>query len=89
MMHDSPVGDHNGARFGVNSADTATIITMLQNMQVQQDESYANECQRRIAFEAAKIDQYNLMQQRLSTQDANFEAFASYVTEALVSLCGI
>ena len=26
------------------------------------------------------------MQQHLSTQDSNFEAFASYVTEALVSL---
>lgn len=32
------------------------------------------------------MEQLCLMQQHTSTQDSNFEAFASYVTEALVSL---
>lgn len=44
MMHDAPVEDHHGVGSGANSADIATIITMLQNMQVQQDECYADEC---------------------------------------------
>lgn len=55
MMHDEPVGDNHGAGSGANSADIASIITMLQNMQVQQDEPYADECRRRITFEAAQI----------------------------------
>lgn len=46
MMHDAPVGDHNSAGFGANSDDTVTIINMLQNMQVQQDEHYVDECRR-------------------------------------------
>lgn len=42
--------------------------------------------QRRDAFEAAQIEQFRLMQEHMTTQDANFEAFASYVTESLVSM---
>lgn len=86
MMHDASVGDDHATGYDANSADTTSIITMLQNMQVQQDESYTDECRRRIAFQAAQIEQYNLMQQHLSNKDSNIEAFASYVTEALVSL---
>lgn len=62
MMYDAPVEDHHGAGSGANSTNTATIITMLQNMQVQKYESYDDECRRRIAFDAAHIQQYNLMQ---------------------------
>lgn len=85
-MHDVPVGDRHGAGSGASSADIATIITRLQNMQVQQDERYTDKCQRQVTFEGTQIEQYNMMQQHLSTQDSNFEAFSSYVTETLVSL---
>ena len=44
MMHDAPVGDNHGAGYSANYVDTASIITMLQNMQVQQDERYVDEC---------------------------------------------
>lgn len=56
MMHDAPVGDYHGAGSGANFADNATIINMLQNMQVQQDQRYADECRRRVTFEAAQIE---------------------------------
>lgn len=72
MMYDAPVGDHHGAGSGASSADTATITNVPQDMQVQQDNCYADECQRRVSFEAAQIDQYNLMQKHLSIQDSNF-----------------
>lgn len=32
MMHDAPIGNNHGACSGANSADTVSIITMLQNV---------------------------------------------------------
>lgn len=46
MMYDAPVGDNHCAYSSDNYAASVTVITMLQNMQVQQDERYADECQR-------------------------------------------
>lgn len=44
------------------------------------------DCQRRDVFEATQIKQILLMQEHMTTQDVNFEAFASYVKDSLVSL---
>lgn len=86
VMHDSPnVYDH-GANFGTNYADNAYIMTMIQDIQLKQDERYDEECKWRESFEAAQMEQFRLMQHHMSTQDSNFETFASYMTEALVSL---
>lgn len=52
MMHDASLGDDHGAGFGTSSADNASIMTMLQDMQMRQDERYVEDCQRRDAFEA-------------------------------------
>lgn len=40
----------------------------------------------RDTFEVARMEQFRIMQQHMSTQGSNFEAFASYVIESLVSL---
>lgn len=37
-------------------------------------------------FKLHKMEKFNLMQQHMSAQDSNFEAFASYVTEFIGSL---
>lgn len=42
-MHDASRGYDHGAGFGTNYADTTSIITMLQDMQMKQDERYAEE----------------------------------------------
>lgn len=55
MMYDAPVGDQHGATSGANFDATATIITMLQNIHVQQDEHYDDECRRRVTSKAAQI----------------------------------
>lgn len=85
-MYDTPCGEDHGVGFGTNYADTASIMTMLQDMQMKQDEKYDEECKWRETFEATQMEQFCLMQQHMSTQDSNFEAFASYMTESLVSL---
>lgn len=61
-------------------------MTMLQNMQLRKDKRYVEDCQRRDAFEAPQIERFHLMQERMTTQDANFGAFASYVTNSVVSM---
>lgn len=86
IMHDAPRGDDHGACFGTNYNDTAFIMTMLQDMQMKQDERYDEECKWRDTFEAAQMKQFCLMHQHMSTQDSNFKDFAAYVTESLVSL---
>lgn len=85
-MHDSPHGDEHGAGFGIGSDNTSSIMNMLQNMQMRQVERYVEECKWREAFEAAQMEHFLMMHQHMSTQDSNFQAFASYVTESLVSL---
>lgn len=84
-MQYAPHVDAHGSNFGTGFADTSSIMTMLQNMQLRQDKRYVQDCQRQ-AFEAAQMKQIRLMQKHMTTQDANFKAFASYVTESLVSL---
>lgn len=44
VMHDVPRGDDHGGGFGTNYANTTSIMTMLQDMQMRQDERYAGEC---------------------------------------------
>jgi hypothetical protein len=43
VMHDAPRGDDHGACFGTNYVDTTSIMTMLQVIQMRQDERYVEE----------------------------------------------
>lgn len=88
VMQDAPHVDAHGSNFGTGfgGVDMSSIMIMLYNMQLRQDERYVEDCQRRNAFEATQMEWFHLMQEHMTTQDANFEAFASYVTESLVSM---
>lgn len=86
IMHDVPHGDDNGDGFGIGYVNIASIMSMLQKMQMRQDERYAKECRWRETFEVAQMNQFYLMQQHMSTQDSNFKVFTSYVIKYLVSL---
>lgn len=55
-------------------------MTMLQNIQLRQDERYEEDCRRRDSFEVAQVERFCLMQKYMGAHDANFEAFVSYVT---------
>lgn len=86
VMQDAPNGNNHGTCFGLSFVDTCFIMTMLHNMQLRQDKRYVEDCQRRNVFKAEQMKQFLLMQEHMTLQDTNFEAFASYVTESLVSL---
>lgn len=55
-------------------------------MQLRQDEQYVEDYQRRDVFEVAQMERLRLMKEHMTTQDANFDAFASYVTRSLMSM---
>ncbi|CAI8585311.1 unnamed protein product [Vicia faba] len=54
-------------------------------VKVRRDERYEEDCRRRDAFEAAQEERFRLLHKHMTTQDTNFEAFASYVSEKLLS----
>lgn len=85
VMHNAPHGDDHGVGFSFGFADTSSIMIMLHNMQLRQDMRYVEDCQRIYAFEDTQMEQFCLMQEHMTTQDTNFEAFASFVIESLVS----
>lgn len=78
--------DAYGSAFGTGFSDISSIMTKLQNMQLRKDERYVEDCRRRDVSEASQMERFCLMQEYMTTQDANFDAFASYVTESLVSM---
>lgn len=86
VIQDAPCGDSHGNAFGTGFGDTSSIMTMLKNMQLRQDERYVEDCQRRDAFKFAQMERFLLMQEHMTTQDANFDAFSSYVTKSIVSI---
>ncbi|CAI8589579.1 unnamed protein product [Vicia faba] len=86
VMHDVIHGDSQGSGIGVKYGNESSIITMLQNMQAKKDERYKEGFRRRDAFEAPQEERFLLIQEHMTTQDTNFEAFASYVTEKLLSM---
>ncbi|CAI8584050.1 unnamed protein product [Vicia faba] len=49
-MHDTGHGDDQGSGIGVEYGNRSSIITMLQNMQVKQDELYKEDYHRRSAL---------------------------------------
>lgn len=44
VMQDAPHGDDHDTSFGTSFADTSFIMTMLQNIQLRQDERYVEDC---------------------------------------------
>lgn len=83
FMQDIDHEDGQGNIFSVGYGDPSSIMTMLQNMQVRQDERYEEDYRRRDAFEEAQVERFCLLQEHMTIQDINFEAFASYVTERI------
>lgn len=86
VMYDAPLGYDHGVGYGTSYVYIVSVMIMLQDMQQKQDKRYVEDCQWRNTFEAAQMEQFNLVQQHMSAQDSNFEAFASYVTESIGSL---
>lgn len=44
IMQDAPHANAHGNTFGTGFGDTSSIMTMLQNMQLWQDEWYVEDC---------------------------------------------
>lgn len=65
FMKDATHGYDHGNRFGVGFGDPSSSMTMLQNMQLRQDEHYEEDCRRRDAFEAAQVERFRLMQEHM------------------------
>ncbi|CAI8605807.1 unnamed protein product [Vicia faba] len=81
VIHDVFHGDGQGSGIGVEYGNESPIITMLHNTWTKKDERYEDDCRRRVAFEAAQEERFSLIQEHMTTQDSNYEDFASYVTE--------
>lgn len=77
--------DHSSG-FGTSSDDTSSIMAMLQNMKMKQDERHAEDCKWRENFRATQMEQFRLMQKHMSAKDSNFETFDTYATESLLSI---
>ena len=60
-MHDAPHGDDHGASFGTNYVDIVSIVTMLHDMQLKQDERYDEECKWWESFESEQMEKCRLM----------------------------
>lgn len=86
FMQDVDHDDGQGNIFSVEYGDQSSIITMLQNMENRQDERYEEDCWRQDAFEATQVERFCLIQEHMTIQDPNFEAFTSYVTKRLISM---
>lgn len=72
FMQDVEHEDGQGNRFRVEYGDQASIMYMLQNMQLRQDERYEEDCRRRDAFEATQVEKFCLLQEHMTTQDSIF-----------------
>lgn len=66
FMQDATHEDAHGNNFSAGFGDLSSIMTMLQNMQLRQDENYEEDCQRRDAFEAAQVERFRLMQEHMT-----------------------
>lgn len=42
-MHDAPLGDDHGIGFGANYVDTTSIMNMLHDIHMRQDNRYVEE----------------------------------------------
>lgn len=54
--------------FSVEFGDHASIMSMLQDMQLRQDERYEKDYRRRDAFEVAQFKRLCLLQEHMTTQ---------------------
>lgn len=77
-QHGTTYGNKSG--FG-SSGDESRIITMLENMCVEQHERHEKESCRCDAFEEAQEERFILVQEHMNAQDTNFNNFASYATD--------
>lgn len=56
FMQDDAHENTHGNNFSADFSDPPSIMTMLQNMQLRQDERYEEDCLRQDVFEAAQVE---------------------------------
>lgn len=75
-------GTAYGNNFGVGSSgEESSIITLLENMSVEQQEGHQEESCRCGAFKVTQEERFRLVHKHMNAQDTNFNNFSIYVTE--------
>ena len=74
-------------RYKFDTGNNSEILSLLQNMQLQENQCYkeevkwrAAEVQWRTDFQNAQNEKFRLVNAKLDTQEANFDSFSSTAT---------
>lgn len=77
-QHGTTYGNNSGVG---SSGEESSIITLLENMCVEQHERHQEDSRRCDAFEASQEERFILVQERMNAQDTNFNNFSMYATK--------
>lgn len=77
-QHGTSYGNYSGVR---SSGEESYIITLLENMCVEQREHHEEESCKHDTFKVVKEGSFRLVHEHMNAQETNFNNFATYATE--------
>lgn len=77
-------GNYSGV---VSSGEESSIITVIENMHVEQRECHKEDSRKHDTFKVAQKERFILVDEHLIAQENNFNSFASYTTKKFNEIC--
>lgn len=78
IQHGTTYGHYSGVG---SSGEESSILTLLENMHVEQRERHEKESRSHDAFEDAQEERFRVVHEHMTAQDNNFNNFATYATK--------